>query len=74
MWYCARTVLALALDFGRGLGFASFIRSVFFGFKINDWSYYMYNLVNATKMLKEKLKWIVVVDVNFVYMIICIYI
>lgn len=26
----------------------------FFGFKINDWSYYMYNLVNATNMLKEK--------------------
>lgn len=46
--------LALAFGLGLGLGFALFIRFGFFGFKINDWPYYMYNLVNAMKMLKEK--------------------
>lgn len=48
--------------FGVGFGFLVlvsvllFIRSGFFGFKINDWPYYMYNLVNATNMLLKREK------------------
>lgn len=52
-------VLALALAFGfRILVVVSVLPLLsalsFFGFKINDWPYYMYNLVNAANMLKEK--------------------
>lgn len=55
----ARMVLALALAFGfRILVVVSVLPLLsalsFFGFKINDWPYYMYNLVNAANMLKEK--------------------
>lgn len=63
VWLDARMVTSLYGIFGIGFGFLVlvlvllFIRLFgFFGFKINDWPYYMYNLVDASNMLFETRK------------------
>lgn len=55
---CFNMVFGVGFDFGFCFWSRSWLcslsASAFFGFRINDWPYYMYNSVNATNMLHSK--------------------